>query len=198
VVQPPPLTECTYLGVGHPLQLTVGESRALGPFLEHCRPMFFPLPLESVTYRSLNPERMRVEQGRIRAVASGPAVIEVSHGRMSQQGLVVGIVGAGPDPSPSSSLVSFEIYGAPTMAVNQRGMFAAYATFEDSTTRYVTFDAEWASSHPGIVGIVPFDGAQPPAAHQRPADAFIAGTTTISATYRSRRASMIVTVQPTR
>jgi hypothetical protein len=185
--QPAPLTDCTILGVVVPSNLEVGETRRLTAYLEHCRPMYLPLDPAQVSWQSLDPAVASVSGDNLTAVARGPAIIQGTYGRMTQQALVIAGVNP-PQPVPSSP-VGFRIYGSPSMSVYQRAAFGGFAVMADGTVIRVS-SASWQSSNPAIAGPAGQDGGSA----ERAVDAFSAGATRITATYQGVASALSVQV----
>ena len=149
--------------------------------------MFLPLSADLITWTSLDPGIASVDGGVVRGLAAGPAVIQGTYGRMSQQVLVV-VEGAS---SPgSASAIRLRIVGCPTMTVLQRGAFGAFAVFENGAVSRVT--ADWGSSRPAVAGFTPAGAGT----EARSLDAFSAGTTRVVAQYQRLIATMPVEVVP--
>jgi hypothetical protein len=185
--QPAPLTDCTILGVVVPSNLEVGETRRLSAYLEHCRPMYLPLDPSQVSWQSLDPAVASVSGDNLTAAARGPAIIQGTYGRMTQQALV--IAGTNPLQTAPSSPVRFRIYGSPSMSVYQRAVFGGFAVMADGTVIRVS-SASWQSSNPAAAGLAGQDGGSA----ERAVDAFSAGATTISATYQGSASALSVQV----
>ena len=186
--QPEPLTDCVIFGVTAVSSLAVGETAILGGYQESCRPMFLPLPPESIAWESLDPAIASVSAGVVTGIAPGPAVIQAAYGSMSQQVLIV--VGRTPASPPATPPLRLRMYGAPAMRTQQRGRFGVFAEFGDGTVSPVSSLSTWTSSNSTVAG---FSGVGSEAT--RPVDAFEAGSTRLSATYRGLTATMTVEVR---
>ncbi len=183
--EPAPLSDCVIFGIGGISSLPVGATGVLGGYQESCRPMFLPLPPDLITWVSLDSSIASVNAGIVRGIAPGPAVIQGTYGRMSQQVLV--IVEGAPPPG-SASPIRLRMVGCPTMTVLQRGNFGVFAIFENGAVSRVS--AVWASSRPAVAG---FSTAGAGAEGQT-VDAFNAGTTRIVSQYQRLIATMTVEV----
>ena len=186
---PPPLTDCRWLGISAPSTIAVGVTRTLGVFHQFCRPNFFPLRNDQVTWTSVNPDVASVDVGVVTTFKAGAAVIGAASGRTSQEVLI--IVGTEGEPPASPSVLA--IYGSPTMTKFQRGSFGAYTVTPDGTVARVTTLSEWRSSNPAVLGASGpgFLGG----VETRSFDAHLSGSATITATYRGATASMVVDVR---
>jgi len=186
--QPAPLTDCAIFDIGGISSVAVGGSSRLGGFLEFCRPNYFPLSPESIAWESLDPSIASVNLGVVTGNATGPAVIQGTYGRMSQQVLVVVQGASGPPGSPSP--IRLRMYGSPTMKVLQRGRFGVFAVLDNGSVTRVSPSAVWTSTRPSVAGFSGLSGDVP----DRSVDAFSAGSTRIMATYQGLTATMTVEV----
>jgi hypothetical protein len=185
-VQPEPLTDCTILGLVVPRTLDVGETRRFSAFLEHCRPMYFPLGPDQVTWKSLDSGLASVSGDTVTAIAPGAAIVQCTFGEMTQQAVVV--VQGTPRPSPPASVL--RMYGSPVMAVSQRAEFGAFVIGTDGAVTYVSSSAVWASSNPPVAAPAGLWGDIP----GRAIDAFSQGRTRVTASYQGMAAAMSVQV----
>ena len=186
---PPPLTDCHWLGITAPPTMDVGETRTLGVFRQFCRPNFFPLTNDQVTWTSTNPDVASVNRGVVTTRMRGAAVIGAASGRTSQQVLII----VGTEGEPPASPGVFAIYGSPAMTRGQKGSFGAYTVTGDGTVARVTTLSEWRSSNPAVLGAS--GPALPGGEESRSFDAHSTGAALITATYRGAIASMVVDVQ---
>jgi hypothetical protein len=191
--QPAPLTDCTTLGIVSVSSLSVGEGATLRAYQEGCRPMFLPLPRESVVWQSLDPSTATVAGDVVTGLAPGPAVIQATYGLMTQQTLVV--VGGDDVPPGSAVPVRVRMYGAPVMVESQQARFGVFAEFADGTVSSVSSSAVWTSSRPAIAGFPTATGSGWQHLDTRPVDAYAVGTTRLTATYRGLTTSVTVDVQ---
>lgn len=187
-LQPDPLTDCAILGVIAPTTLAAGESRRLSAFLEHCRPMYFPLDSGQVNWQSLDPGVASISGDTLTAVARGAAVIQGTYGDMTQQALVM--VDASMAQPGQGAPARVRVYGCPSMSVSQRGAFGAFAIMTDGSIGSVSSAAVWRSSDPSVAGLTGVTGA----AGDRAVDAFAPGTATVTATYQGLSATIPVLV----
>ena len=155
--------------------------------------MFLPLPRESVVWQSLDPSIATVAGDMVTGVAPGPAVIQVTYGLMTQQTL--SIVGGADVPPGSTVPLRLRMYGAPVMIESQQAKFGVFAEFADGTVSSVTSLAVWSSSRQAIAGFPAATGTEWRPADTRPVDAYAAGSTRLTATYRGLTASLTVDVQ---
>ena len=182
--QPGPLTDCAILGVMVPRTLDVGETRRLSAFLEHCRPMYFPLAPDQVTWTTLDSGLVSISGDMLKANAPGAAIVQGTFGAMTQQAVVV--VSGTPLERPPV----LRMYGSPAMAVYQRAEFGAFVVGTNGTVTHVSSSAAWTSSAPGVAAAAASWGEIP----GRAIDAFTAGRTTIAARYQGMIATMPVEV----
>jgi hypothetical protein len=186
-VQPEPLTDCTILGVAVPRTLEVGETRRLTAFLEHCRPMYFPLASDQVTWKSLDSGLASVSGDTLTAIAPGPAIVQCTFGEMTQQAVVV-VHGMPQQPGLPAPVL--RMYGSPVMAVDQRAEFGAFVIGTNGTVTHVSSSAAWASSNLAVAAPAGLWGDIP----GRAVDAFSQGRTRITASYQGMAAAMSVQV----
>jgi len=186
--QPAPLTDCAIFDISGISSVAVGGTSRLDGFLEFCRPNYLPLSPESITWESLDPAIASINLGVVNGIAAGPAVIQGTYGRMSQQMLIMVQATSGPPDSPSP--IRLRMYGSPTMRVLQRGRFGVFAVFDNGSVTRVSPSAVWTSSRPSVAGLSRLTGDIP----DRAVDAFSAGSTQISATYQGLTATMTVEV----
>ena len=73
IATPPPLTECHWLGLAAPDTLPVSQTATVSVFRQFCRPNFFPLRNDQVTWTSFTPGVAAVSPGVISAVSRGAA-----------------------------------------------------------------------------------------------------------------------------
>jgi hypothetical protein len=185
-VQPEPLTDCTILGVVAPRTLEVGETRRLSAFLEHCRPMYFPLASDQVAWKSLDSGLASVSGDTLTAIAPGAAIVQCTFGEMTQQSVVV-VQGTTPQRPPAPVM---RMYGSPVMAVYQRAEFGVFVIGTNGTVTHVSSSAAWASSDPAVAAPAGLWGNIP----GRAIDAFSQGRTRVAASYQGMAAAMSVQV----
>lgn len=186
--QAAPLTDCAIFDLGGVSSVTVGGTGTLSGFLEFCRPNYLPLSPESIAWESLDPAIASVNLGVVNGISAGPAVIQGTYGRMSQQVLVMVQGASGPPASPSP--IRLRMYGSPAMRVLQRGRFGVFAVLDNGSVTRVSSSALWTSSRPSVAGFSGLTGEVP----DRAVDAFSAGSTRIVATYQGVTATMTVEV----
>ena len=116
--QAAPLTDCAIFDLGGVSSVTVGGTGTLSGFLEFCRPNYLPLSPGVDRRKSLDPAIASVNLGVVNGISAGPAVIQGTYGRMSQQVLVMVQGASGPPASPSP--IRLRMYGSPAMRVLQR------------------------------------------------------------------------------